>query len=86
MKFHKKFCFWLTLIAVGICLINLLGHDDKSILLFLTSPPFWILENMSFRFPIGFIYIVSITFWFLFGFGIDKIIKKLSKKERVPDH
>lgn len=79
MKFYKRFSFWLSMIAVGICLFNLLGYDDKNLLLFFTSPPFWILENMSFRFPIGVIYVISITFWFLFGFGIDRFIQKLLK-------
>lgn len=88
MKIYKRFSFWLTIIAIGICLFNLLGYDDKSILLFLASPPFWIMETHWFvenfthpaNISIVIKYVLTILFWFLFGISLDKFIPKLLKK------
>ncbi|MEK5398007.1 hypothetical protein [Paenibacillus sp. FSL K6-2859] len=35
---NKRFSFWLSLLSIMICLINLSGEDDKNLLLFFTSP------------------------------------------------
>lgn len=88
MKIYKRFSFWLTIIAIGICLFNLLGYDDKSILLFLASPPFWIMgthwfvENFTHPTNISIVikYGLTILFWFIFGISLDKFISKLFKK------
>lgn len=85
MKIYKRFSFWLSIIAIGICLFNLLGYDDKSLLLFFTSPPFWIMgthwfvENFTHPANISIVikYALTILFWFLFGFTLDKFILKL---------
>jgi hypothetical protein len=68
-----------------------MGYDDKNLLLFFTSPPFWILEThwfvVNFMHPadvaLGIIYVFTILFWFLLGFILDKILKKLSNKRNV---
>ncbi len=91
MKLHKRFTFWFTVISFGICLINLLGYDDKNLLLFFTSPPFWIIETHWFvvnfthpsNIPINVIYIITILFWILLGLVIDKSIKQLSSIRNV---
>ena len=44
MKVIKKFSFWLTIFAVVVVLYNMIGKDDKNLLLFFTSPPFWVTE------------------------------------------
>lgn len=88
MKIYKKFSFWLTTFATGICLFNLLGFDDKSILLFLASPPFWIMgthwfvENFTHpaNISIAIKCVLTILFWFLFGISLDKFIPKLMKR------
>jgi hypothetical protein len=82
---NKKYSYWLSVIAIGICLFNLLGYDDKSILLFLSSPPFWIMEThwfvRNFIHPadvsIFIKYSLTILFWFIFGFILDKSTSKL---------
>jgi hypothetical protein len=91
LKIYKRLSFWLTIIAIGICLLNLLGYDDKSLLLFLTSPPFWLIGTHwfveNFMHPsyisIGIKYAVTILFWFLFGFILDKSITKLLNKRKL---
>jgi hypothetical protein len=88
MKIYKRFSFWLTIIAIGICLFNLLGYDDKSILLFFTSPPFqimgtqWFVENFTHpaNISIEIKYVLTILFWFLFGITLDKFIFRLLNK------
>lgn len=85
---HKKFSFWLTVIAMGICVFNMLGYDDKSLLLFLTSPPLWIsgtswfVENFMHpsNIPLMLKYTLTILFWLLFGFILDKMIIKIRSK------
>ncbi len=79
----KRLSFWCTVFAFGIFLFNYLGYDDKSILLYITSPPFWILGNYSSflgRFlPDGsllIIYVFNFLFWFLLGMLLDGIINR----------
>jgi hypothetical protein len=38
MRFIKKISFWLLILSLIICFINLSGNDDGNLLLFLTSP------------------------------------------------
>ncbi|MCT4776820.1 MULTISPECIES: hypothetical protein [Exiguobacterium] len=80
----KSFTFWLTLFAVLICLYNVSGADDKSILFFLTSPPFWIMETHWFvetithpsNIPMWVKYGVTILFWAMVGTGLDRVFLK----------
>ncbi len=83
-KYFYKFSFWFVIFAVFVNCFNSLGYDDKNLLLFFTSPPFWILENVSHKIrsilygdTLFFIYIVNALFWFLLGFYLDKMIAKL---------
>ena len=89
MSLLKKFSFWFTLFSLFVVLFNLLGYDDKNILLFLTSPPFWVTETHWFvvnfihpsEIPLPFLYIITVLFWFLFGAFLDFLIKKLRKNK-----
>lgn len=91
MKFHRKFTFWFLAISLLICILNLSGIDDKNLILFFASPPFWITEThwfvVNFTHPsnisIAVIYTVTILFWLLVGFFLDKLVRKLSKKGSV---
>lgn len=93
MMIYKKFSFWLTIIAIGICLFNLLGFDDKSILLFLASPPFqimgthWFVENVTHpaNISIAIKYVLTILFWFIIGAALDKYISHLLKKHHAKE-
>lgn len=44
-----------------IILVNLLGLDDKNLILSITSPPFWIMELYR-TVPIWVIYIITLFF------------------------
>lgn len=82
MKVHKKLSLWFTIIAVVVVLYNMSGKDDKNLLLFFTSPPFWVIEYYPFRVSFSLLYVLNITFWFLFGLVLDCGITKLRKKRK----
>lgn len=77
----KSFTFWLPLFAVLIALYNGSGADDKSILFFLTSPPFWVMETYWFvetfthpsNIPMLVKYGVTILFWAMVGTRLDRL-------------
>lgn len=81
MARFKSFTFWLTLFAVLICLYNGSGADEKSILFFLTSPPFWVMETHwfveTFTHPSNITmfvkYGVTILFRAVVGAGLDRL-------------
>lgn len=68
----------LPAIYLIIILVNLLGLDDKNLILFITSPPFWIIEQYR-TVPIWVIYIITITFYSLLGLLIDRLFKVVRK-------
>jgi flagellar assembly factor FliW len=80
LKVFKKISFWLTIIAIVVVLYNIMGKDDKNLLLFFLSPPFWVTEYYSFQVPFTLLYSLNITFWFVFGlvldFGISKLLRR----------
>lgn len=73
----KKISFWLPSMYIPIILINYLGYDDKNIIIFMTNPLFWILEQFSVGFPIELYYILGLFFWFFVGILLDCIKKKI---------
>lgn len=83
----RTFKFWLTVLAIIVCVLNITGVDDKNILLFLTSPPMALMETQWFvkyvihpgDVPIWLIYILTIGFWFMVGVLLDLFIKNLFK-------
>ncbi|KSU47787.1 hypothetical protein AS033_14075 [Exiguobacterium indicum] len=85
---RKGFRLWLPLLSLAVCLFNVFGYDDKNILLFLTSPVFWLLESRSFlgiwlnsfHVPLFLIYILTLISWFLIGLLIDIILSVLFKR------
>ncbi len=85
---RKGFRLWLPLLSLVVCLFNAFGYDDKNILLFLTSPVFWLLESLSFlgtwldsfHVPLFLIYILTLISWFLIGLLIDVILSVLFRR------
>lgn len=85
---RKGFRLWLPLLSLVVCLFNVFGYDDKNILLFLTSPVFWLLESQSFlgtwldsfHVPLFLIYILTLISWFLIGLLIDVIFRRSSRR------
>ncbi|HAL00075.1 hypothetical protein [Exiguobacterium sp.] len=85
---RKGFRLWLPLLSLVVCLFNVFGYDDKNILLFLTSPVFWLLESRSFlgtwldsfHVPLFLIYILTLISWFLIGLLIDVIFRRSSRR------
>jgi hypothetical protein len=85
MKIIKRFSFWFVLFALMVCLYNVMGFDDKNLLLFFTTPPFWLLEDFTPQLKLFFVnenifrvflYLVNIAFWFLFGLLLDWIANR----------
>lgn len=85
---RQCFRLWLPLFSLVVCLFNAFGYDDKNILLFLTSPVFWILESRSFlgtwldsfHVPLFLIYILTMISWFLIGLLIDVVLSVYFKR------
>lgn len=75
--------------AIVICLNNLVGNDDKNLVLYFTSPHLMFLEDFS---PIfskaipneniryAFYYVFNIVGWFLIGWIIDFLVEKLKRR------
>lgn len=80
MKLIRNFSFWLTLCAAIVVLYNIMGKDDKNLLFFFTSPPFWVVMYFDIRTSFSVLYVLNIVFWFLLGFGIDWGRTLLKKK------
>lgn len=78
----KSGTVWFTLFATVICILNISGFDDKNILLFLTSPPFWLLETAWFSshiihptsLPQSVLYMMTVSFWFILGRLFDRLV------------
>ncbi|MDQ0048638.1 hypothetical protein J2T18_002938 [Paenibacillus polymyxa] len=77
----KSFRFWLVLISCLVITVNITGYDDYNILLAIISPLVWMYE--SFRFvreadiPITIVYFTTLVFWYLIGYALDRLIRKL---------
>ncbi len=76
----KSISFILSLLATILCIVNLMGYDDKNRFLLIFSPPLWIFKAGWFADSIGSYkempllikYVLTITFWSLLGARIDK--------------
>lgn len=81
----KKFSFWLTILSILVCLVNVTGMDDKNLLLFFSSPHLLLLEDYSrYLREIGnettqllILYFINIVGWFLIGWLIDTVTSKI---------
>lgn len=89
VKLFKYFSFWFTLFAISICIYNLSGFDDKNLLLSITSPVLWLLEDYS-SFLKRFIseqllmclfYFLSVFSWCCIGLLIDAIFHSSNRKK-----
>lgn len=72
----KRFRFWFTLFSLLVVLNNLIGEDDKNLLLFFTSPPFWVTEFYAIQISMTGLYILNVAFCFLFGWAMDYGVSK----------
>lgn len=89
MRVFKFFSFWITLFALGICLFNLFGYDDKNLLLFITSPILLALEDyssffkrfISYQMLIWLFYFLNVFFWYCIGLSIDSIVHLSERKK-----
>ena len=77
---YKTVRFWLLLLSLMVVFINLIGQDDKNLLLFFTSPVSMFLEEyMNPDLPIGVHYLFHIGFWIFFGWLIDFLISRFKR-------
>lgn len=76
----KTFRFWLTFFSLLVVLYNILGKDDKNLLMFFTSPPAWMTEYIRIKISIWAHYFLTVAFWFLFGWAIDYGASKLKRR------
>jgi len=84
----KRFSLWLPLIYFLLMLLGL--ADETRILIFLISPPGWIVEIHWFvvnfihpsKIPLALICAVSTLFWLFIGIMIDFIVRKASERSR----
>ncbi|MDP1689296.1 MAG: hypothetical protein Q8L47_04180 [bacterium] len=76
----KRFQFWLPIIYLLIILIDIgFGLTGYNILAMLTSPPAWFnFFQVEDTFAIAIF--LSIGIWYLVGFVIDLIVKKIKSK------
>jgi len=83
----RGFKLWLPIIYTLVMLFAL--SDETNIVLFLLSPPFWLVETSWFvenffhpsKIPLPLICTLTIAFWFLVGVIIDISIRKLRNKK-----
>ncbi|MMZ47806.1 hypothetical protein D1872_94590 [compost metagenome] len=77
----KSFRFWLVLVSCIVIAVNITGYDDYNILLAIISPLVWMYESFQFvrkaHIPISLVYFTTIGFWYLIGYVIDRLIRKL---------
>ncbi|ASR45334.1 hypothetical protein [Paenibacillus kribbensis] len=82
----KSFRFWLVLISILVIIVNVLGYDDYNILLAIISPLVWIYESFQFvrkaDIPIAVVYLTTLGFWYLIGYVLDRVIRKLKSVEK----
>ncbi|MFP3727129.1 hypothetical protein U8V72_18285 [Priestia filamentosa] len=79
----KSFSFIFSAMALILCLVNLMGYDDKNKFLLYCSPPLWLFKAGWFSDAIGSYkemplllkYALTFTFWSLVGDRIDKAKK-----------
>jgi hypothetical protein len=76
----KTFRFWITFFSLLVVLYNIMGKDDKNLLMFFTSPPFWMTEYFRIEISMSALYFLTVVFWFLFGWAIDYGVSKLKRR------
>jgi hypothetical protein len=71
----KKWTTWCVIFSLFVIGFNGLGLDDYNILLFVTNPLFWYLENHPEwrNFTRDWIHAIHLLFWLAFGLAVDLI-------------
>lgn len=85
LKLIKKLSFWLPLFSLIVCIHNLMGYDDKGLLLFFTSPPLLLFNSelaklhytMNSKLLWLVLYGIHFSFWLLCALAIDWIISRI---------
>jgi hypothetical protein len=74
-----KFTFWLTAVAVAVCLYHLFGLDQGHVVLYFVSLPAWIIPFFTSIQTVNkyFLYFLTIASWFLIGLALDAIVAKI---------
>lgn len=72
----KRFTFWLTLVAVGVCLFNYMGYDHDHIVLYQASIPAWIIPLFTDILNVSklTLYLLTIGSWFVIGLLLDRLV------------
>ncbi|MNW37554.1 hypothetical protein D3C74_146010 [compost metagenome] len=92
MKLLKKLSFWLPLLSVLVCIHNVMGYDDKNLLLALTGPPLLLFnsELTTLHYSLHneqlwqcILYGIHFFFWLLCGSAVDWIISKIKNRHNA---
>ena len=78
-----KFTFWLTAIAVGVCLFHLSGLDRGHVVLYHISLPAWIIPFFTSIQTVNkyFLYFLTIASWFLIGLALDALVARIRAEQ-----
>ena len=77
----RKIKTWFVVLSTSVCIFNVLGFDDKNILLLLINPLYWIFGGFRMNSTIILHYIVIISFWFLFGALLDTLFSRKPREK-----
>ncbi|WP_025025524.1 hypothetical protein [Caldalkalibacillus mannanilyticus] len=74
----KRFTFWLTLLAVVSSVVHFLGFDRDHVLFLTVSVPAWFIGLFADlrALNVGFLYVITILFWFVFGYLCDRLLQR----------
>jgi hypothetical protein len=74
----KRWTFWFACFSFAVIMFNLAGLDDKNLLIFLTNPLAWILENQPEWRSVtrNLIHVSHLAFWTALGWAIDRGIRE----------
>ncbi|MCM3632821.1 hypothetical protein [Paenibacillus camelliae] len=88
-KLLLTFRFWFALISILIIVQNMLGWDDKNLLLYFTTPPLlfaneWFNINWSFSGDnmLLFAYVCNFVTWYIAGLLLDLLLYRLVARKR----
>ena len=77
----KTWRFWLTAIALFFVVANATGGDDYGLLMMISNPVYWLNELRVLRVSdtdtVRWLsYGVTLGFWLMVGYGIDRLTKR----------
>jgi hypothetical protein len=74
-----KFTFWLTALAVAVCLYHLSGLDHGHVVLYHVSVPAWIIPIFTSIQTVNkyLLYFLTIASWFVIGLALDALVARV---------